>query len=125
MSRQSEEMFGIEENDQGEIVKVKKIVLPPDFVFSLPTSTMLEQSVPSRIEVYGKNVRFDFNQDTCELKVFQVNRAGEHERTVVFKRLPVKNPNLMLKIDTHPENVKITPNPKTSDNRNVAFRIQF
>jgi hypothetical protein len=116
-------VFDIEEDDQVEIVQVKKKVLPPDFVFSLPPYT--DEYVPARIEVYGSNIRFDFNQETSDLQVVQVNHVGSKGRTVVFKRLPVKSPHLTLGVHTKPENVKITPNPKTADNCNVAFRIQF
>ena len=116
-------VFDIEEDDQGEIVQVKKKVLPPDFVFSLRTYT--DEYIPARIEVYGSNIRFDFNQDTSDLQVFEVNRDGTKGRMVVFKRLPIKSPHLTLAVNTNPGDVKITENPKTADNRNVAFRLQF
>ena len=113
-----------EEDKDGELVQVEKKVILPDFVFTLPA---FDQFLPSRIEVYGTNVRFDYNRATRDFQVFQVNDLEERVRIVkIVTVVTPDNPTLKkFYITEKPLGVIVKAKPKTADGRDVTFRIQY
>jgi hypothetical protein len=83
---------------------------------------------PSRIEIYGQKLRFDFDQDTHDLQVFQVNRQESMERMVkIITRVTPNNHHLKkLSIGTVTLlGVNIKAKPKTADGRDVTYSIEY